>query len=239
MDQATIFPWHSHAWGEFVYAYSGLMEIKLTQRHLLAPSQYGIWIPPHVEHIGLNRHAASYCSVYLAKEWCDQLPETTCALTVTPLTRSILEHLRHHIPARPPSAAEQRLLSVLVDQLIQAPCAGSYLPGSKDPQLSHVLADLQHNPADPRSLAQLASSVNTSERTLMRRCQRDLGMSFAEWRQRLKTVKAMEMLEQGVSVETTALDLGYSSASAFIAMFRRLINMTPDEYRRNHQAGTS
>jgi AraC-like DNA-binding protein len=32
-------------------------------------------------------------------------------------------------------------------------------------------------------------------------------------------------------VATIALDLGYASASAFIAMFRRMTGVTPDEQR--------
>jgi AraC-like DNA-binding protein len=42
----------------------------------------------------------------------------------------------------------------------------------------------------------------------------------------------MPHLEAGRSVEAVALDLGYSSASAFIAMFKRLVGVTPDAVRR-------
>ncbi|BCQ61477.1 hypothetical protein PBOI14_32270 [Pseudomonas sp. Boi14] len=66
----------------------------------------------------------------------------------------------------------------------------------------------------------------------MRRSQRELGMSLVEWRQRLKVVQALALLEQGRTVESIGLDLGYSSASAFISMFRRMMGTTPDEYRR-------
>jgi AraC-like DNA-binding protein len=43
----------------------------------------------------------------------------------------------------------------------------------------------------------------------------------------------MPLLEAGDKVESIALDLGYASSSAFIAMFRRLMHITPDEYRKN------
>ena len=33
------YPRHRHAWGEFVYAYSGVMELKMRDRHYLAPPQ--------------------------------------------------------------------------------------------------------------------------------------------------------------------------------------------------------
>ncbi|MEZ5703421.1 MAG: helix-turn-helix domain-containing protein [Burkholderiaceae bacterium] len=81
-------------------------------------------------------------------------------------------------------------------------------------------------------MAEFAQAAHTSERTLARRCERDLGMSLADWRQRLRVVRALPMLESGQKVEAVALDLGYGSASAFIAMFRRLMGVTPDEFRK-------
>lgn len=235
----AIYPQHCHAWGEFVYSFSGVMEVKLADRHYLAPPQYGIWLPPHLEHVGLNRHEACHCSLYLAPPHSDRLPKSPCALSVSPLVRSLLEHLRQHPPGLPRTEAEERLLQVLVDQLAASPCAGSYLPTSDDPLLGPVLAALEARPADNRSLVELAKAVHTTERTLMRRCQRELGMSLAEWRQRLRVVKAMPLLEAGHKVEAIALDLGYASASAFITMFRRMTRITPDEFRRGMRAGSA
>ncbi len=232
MPPQASYPTHRHAWGEFVYSFSGVMEVKLAGQHYIAPPQYGIWLPPDVEHRGLNRHEAVHSSLYVAAELCAALPQTTCALTLSPLARALLEHLRQHPPGLPQSAEEQRLLQVLVDQLAHARSLGSYLPRSDDPALRALLQALEDNPGDPRSLAELAAQVHSTERTLSRRCQRDLGMSFAEWRQRLRVVKALPRLEGGDKVEAIALDLGYASASAFIAMFRILTGVTPDEHRR-------
>lgn len=228
----ATYPRHRHAWGEFVYSFSGVMEVKLDNHHYLAPPQYGIWLPPRVEHTGLNRYETCFCSVYVAEEYCAALPRSTCAITVSPLVRALLDHLRQHPPGPQRSDEDERLLRVLVDQLAGAPCAGSYLPTSDDPLLGPVLRALEAQPGDNRSLPELAHTAHTTERTLMRRCQRDLGMSFAEWRQRLRVVKAMPRLEAGHTVENIALDLGYGSASAFIAMFRRMLGVTPDEFRR-------
>jgi AraC-like DNA-binding protein len=44
-------------------------------------------------------------------------------------------------------------------------------------------------------------------------------------------VKAMPRLEANEKVEHISAKLGYSNASAFIAMFRRMTGVTPDEYR--------
>ena len=169
MPADATYPQHSHAWGEFVYSYSGVMEIKLAERHYLAPPQYGIWLPPKVEHTGQNRYEAFHSSLYVSEELCGRLPATACALAVSPLVRAMLEHLRLHPPASPRSESGERLLHVLVDQLGGATCVGSYLPTSEDPVLSRVLRDLEQNPADNRLLPALAQAANTTERTLISR----------------------------------------------------------------------
>ncbi|WP_081724232.1 AraC family transcriptional regulator [Advenella kashmirensis] len=231
----TVYPRHLHDWGEFVYSFSGVMEIELAQQHYLAPPQYGMWLPPQTAHVAFNRHAASHCSLYIDKALCRHLPQVTCALTVSPFMRALLEELRRTPPGIPGTPQEQRLLQVLVDLLEQAECTGTYLPASNDPLLKPVLLALQANPGDSRTIAEFATLNHTTERTLMRRCQRDLGMSFVEWRQRLKVLTSLARLDKGETVETIGLDLGYSSASAFISMFRRLMGTTPDEYRKGNR----
>ncbi len=43
----------------------------------------------------------------------------------------------------------------------------------------------------------------------------------------------MSMLDQGKTVESIALDLGYANASAFINMFKRWVQCTPDQFRKS------
>jgi len=228
----SSYPRHRHLWGEFVYAFSGVMELKLADRHYLAPPQYGMWLPPEIEHVGLNRHEATFCSLYLAPERCRDLPQEPCALAVSPLVKALLEQLRARGVDTPRTPRDARLVDVLLDELAAAPRQGTYLPTSGDPLLQPILAALETRPDDARTLAQWARRVHSTERTLVRRCQRDLGMSFGEWRQRLRVVRALAMLEAGRSVESIALDLGYSTSSAFIAMFQRMMGTSPDKLRR-------
>ncbi|MBI3144547.1 MAG: helix-turn-helix transcriptional regulator [Pseudogulbenkiania sp.] len=232
LEAGSEYPAHRHDWGQFVYSFSGVLEIGLAGRHYLAPPQYGIWIPPHIEHVASNRYEASYCSLQLEATLCERLPREGCTLAINPLIRAILEMLRQRRLDYPRSEEERRLFLVLLDQLAVSPSHDSYLPTSGDPQLGKVLHGMQQQPGDMRSLAEWAHSVHSTERTLSRRCHRDLGMSFSEWRQRLKVVQAIALLEAGRTVQAIALELGYSNASAFIAMFQRLMGLTPEEYRR-------
>lgn len=231
MPKNATYPHHSHPWGELVYSYSGLMEISLNDGHYLAPPQYAVWLPPGVEHRGLNRHAAVHCSLYVDRALCAPLPDRTTALEVSPLLRSMLEHLRATKDGDPSVPERLRFLQVVVDIVAAAPRVGTYLPWSTDALLEPILTRLQENPSDNRSLAEYGRLANTTERTLIRRCLRDLGMPFSEWKQRLRVVKAMPLLEANKTVEHISAKLGYSNASAFIAMFRRMTGVTPDEYR--------
>lgn len=52
-------------------------------------------------------------------------------------------------------------------------------------------------------------------------------MSFNAWRQQLRLMEALPRLLAGDSVQRVAQDLGYGSARAFSAMFRRLLGENP------------
>ena len=138
----------------------------------------------------------------------------------------------------PQTEADLRLCEVVRDRLLLAPTQESYLPRSTDKYLAPILQALENHPGDSTTIAQWAQRVYTTERTLARRCQAQLGMSLSEWRQRLRFLHAISLLEQGRSVQDIALELGYSSASALIVMFQQQAGTTPERYRagRRHVA---
>jgi AraC-like DNA-binding protein len=60
---------------------------------------------------------------------------------------------------------------------------------------------------------------------------RETGYSFSAWRQRLRLLRSLELLAEGVPVSHIALDLGWASPSAFIQLFKREFGDTPGIYR--------
>ena len=235
MPENTVYPVHRHPWGEFVFSFSGVLEMKADGKEFRVPPSFGLWHPPESEHHGSNTRRSIHSSLYVDKELAIErgMPDETCALLVNPMLKAILNHLRFQPPQPPYTREDRKLLDVVLDQLVVAPITGSYLPVSSDPLLNKVLGYLKDNPASDRPLHVLARQFGTTDRTLARKAQQDLGMSVSEWRQRHKVLRSIPMLQEGMCVESIALDLGYSTASAFIAMFRRLLDTTPDEYRRN------
>ncbi|MFS8044385.1 AraC family transcriptional regulator [Rhizobium sp. BR 314] len=227
----TIIPKKSQPWGELNYAITGVAEFDIEGVRYLSPPHYAIWLPPETMHGVGMQHDLRYATVYVERALCANLPAQTSTLSISPLLKAILADFAARDVTMPETAEDLRLAQVLVDQIRLAPRCESYLPLSDDALLGPVLAALQADPGDRHSLSEWARRVGTTERTLSRRCQDDLGLSFNEWRQRLKLVAALSLIEAGEPVQRIASRLGYSNASAFIAMFRRLTGTSPTQMR--------
>jgi len=223
----TLFPPQRAPWGKLLFPISGVADFTIAGQRYVSPPAYAIWIPAEVLHESQTPHATRYASVYVRQDLCHGLPEVPTTLSLSPLIRAIVADFAMRNVTDPLTDADERLSRVLLDQLLLAPRHDSYLPSSDDPLLSPVLSALRDTPSDRRSLAEWARAVNTTERTLSRRCRTTLGMSFHDWRQRLKLVTALTLLEAGVPVKVVSQQLGYSATSAFIAMFRQLTGTSP------------
>jgi AraC-like DNA-binding protein len=162
------------------------------------------------------------------------LPQQACTLAISDIVKAILKDFAMRDVKIPEHEADIRLGQVLVDQLQLAPVHECYLPYASSPGLLGILEALQTEPGDNRPLANWASQIHVSERTLARQFIRELGMSFGEWRQRLRFLAAIEALDSHRSIQDIAFDMGYSTGSAFIAMFQRQAGCTPEQYRRSH-----
>ena len=89
---------------------------------------------------------------------------------------------------------------------------------------------LEDLPANQHGLDEWAREVGASKRTLTRLFPAQTGMSFGLWCQQRRLLRALEFLDSGYNVTAVALELGYESTSAFIAMFRRCLGETPARY---------
>ncbi|QKJ87968.1 AraC family transcriptional regulator [Paramixta manurensis] len=227
---------HAHAWGQAIFVKCNVLEMHVEGQRLLTPTDLPIWIPPGKQHASYNLKQAYFRTFNIAAALCGELPAQACLLKVGPIASAIMEDCAERQVLNPQTAQDLRLCEVLYDQLHKAEVQTSYLPYSSDKYLAPILQALEQNPADNTTLAQWAQRVYTTERTLARRCRALLGMSFSEWRQRLRFLHAISLLEQGKTVQDTALDLGYSSASALIVMFQQQSGTTPERYRQSQAA---
>lgn len=234
VEGRAVFAPRRQPWGKIGFALTGVMEVSAADRRFLSPPHYATWIPPDTLHQCHNRDSVRFVSIYLGTQLCDAMPDVPCTLALSPLVRAILADFQAREVTVPETDDDVRLARVLMDQFAKARRCPSYLPVTDDPLIQPITDALQARPNDRRSLADWAEMSGTTERTVSRRFQRCLGISFNEWRQRLKLVVALSRIDQGDAVQDIAQDLGYSTPSAFIAMFRKLTGASPTSLSENH-----
>ncbi|AJP59612.1 AraC family transcriptional regulator [Pandoraea vervacti] len=226
-EGGQVFESRRQPWGKVGFALTGVMEVIVEGKHFLSPPHYATWIPAQASHRCHNRQSVRFVTIYIDHDGCRDMPETACTLALSPLIRVIFSDFLSRDVMTPQGEDDLRLARVLMDQLRKAPRRDSYLPVSDDPLVRPITDALQSHPSDRRSLADWAESLGATERTVSRRFQSSMGISFNEWRQRLKLVIALSQIEEGKPVQRIADDLGYSTPSAFIAMFRRQTGTSP------------
>lgn len=222
---------HSHPWGQVQLISGGILEMEAEDTRFLAPPHLAIWVPAGVTHKSYNRKPLAYCSINIATAMTESFPSQTSLIQVTPIVSAIVDDFRQRNISIAKGSQDVRLIQVLLDQLATQKAEHHFLPSSRHKYLAPLLAAVEENPTDNSSLAEWAKQVHTTERTLARYCQTELGMSFTEWRLRVRYLYSMELLRSGHSVKEVALTLGYNQASPFIAMFKKYSGQTPEQYK--------
>lgn len=232
LPAASWLPPHRHEWAELAYAVSGVLEVRTPTGSFLAPRQRAVWIPPGVEHEARTAARTEMRSLYLDREAVRWAPARCRVLEISALVRELIRAVASLPVEYGVEGPEGRIVSVLLDRLRIAPEVRFSVPLPADPRLAAICASLRTTPDDRRTLGEWARAAGASERTLGRLFLRETGVSFREWRLRLRLLAALTALEEGTSVTAVALDSGYDSPSAFIAAFKRVFGGTPTQLFR-------
>ncbi len=222
-------PPHRHAEGQLFGAARGVLTVGTEAGLWVVPASHAVWVPPHERHSLRSHGAFDGSSVYVAEAACAGLPATACAIRCTGLLREAVARAATW-DGGPPDAARRRIAGLILDEIRAATPEAPGLPLPADARLMRIARALLDDLADPRGLDDWARFGAVSARTLSRRFVAETGFTFADWRQRARLMRAVQMLAAGTSVTAIALDLGYDNVSAFIAMFRRQHGVTPARF---------
>lgn len=228
-DAHVIAP-HRHPRGQLLYAESGVMQVSVGLSTWRISPHCGVWVPSDMPHQVSATTGVSYRSLFVSPVLSKALPCCGTALEIEPLTRELMCEAATFGAAYQPGSAEARLLAVLQDRLNKLSSAKLSLRLPRDVRAKRVCQALLDHPADDRSLAAWGRLVGASNRTLARLFLRETGMTFGAWAQTMRLTLSLERLAQGASVTRVALEFGYATPSAFSAMFRRRLGVSPSRY---------
>jgi transcriptional regulator GlxA family with amidase domain len=97
-------------------------------------------------------------------------------------------------------------------------------------KVQHWLSAQRENPV---SVADIARRACLEPRTFLRRFLQATGMKPSEYQRRLRITRAREMLEfSRKSVDEIAASVGYDDVGGFRQVFRKIVGLTPSQYRQ-------
>jgi AraC-like DNA-binding protein len=232
----SYFPEHQHAWGQVVYAISGVLTVAIVRRSFVISPEQGVWLPTGVPHRVGTLLGAEFRSLWIAPNAIEGLPGEPTVFNVSPLLRALIVEAAGLEGDQGGPGYADRVTRLILDQLRQASPLPSALPWPRGETLNRLCEALYADPTDERSAEEWGKELGMSGRTLSRRFEADVGTSLRSWRRRMRLFKAIELLGGGMDVTRTALDLGYGSSSAFIYAFRTVMGTSPQAYMRSTTA---
>ena len=109
-----------------------------------------------------------------------------------------------------------------------------WTPFGNAPDLERAIAFARDH-IETASIADTAVAAGMSERTLRRRFQDELGISWREFINEIRMTEAMRLLGRGESsVTETAYAVGFNSLGAFTVAFSNYTGSTPSAYARSN-----
>jgi AraC-like DNA-binding protein/quercetin dioxygenase-like cupin family protein len=227
MPAGVAFNWHVHDDHQLAWAASGVLTVRTEAADWVLPPTRALWIPAGLRHETLAAAVATLRSLYIRPDrspvsWADPVP-----VAVPPMLAELIGYLDSDTLDAGQRARAEALLG---DLLRPVPMTTIQVRMPEDERAAEVAARLLADPADERTLADWGAQVSASARTLARAFIADTGMTFGQWRRLARLQAALPPLASGQAISTVARHVGYQTASAFVAAFRKETGLTPAAY---------
>ncbi|MFK5979047.1 MAG: helix-turn-helix transcriptional regulator [Rhizobiaceae bacterium] len=224
-----VIPLHHHERDQLLYAISGTMRLRTEHEAWVVPPAGAIYIPAGISHSVSMHGDVDMRTLYIDAENTHEQPKTLRAITVSNLLRELILALSEEPVTYDPASRAGAIAKMIEIEIGRARELSLHFPLPHDPRLQILCAGLIANPSDRRTLDEWSEIAGASPRTLTRLFERDLGMSFNQWRQRIRFHSALEALSHGKPISHVAHQHGYRSASAFSAAFNKVMGAPPSQ----------
>lgn len=226
--------WHAHEMHQLLYASSGSLVLTVAKKRWLLPPQRAAWISAQTRHLVSSKTGASLRTVYLSRSLVCT-PDVDCRVfAVTPIAREmILFAMRWRADDEHADRTRRAYFEALAGlaREFMAGIEPFYLPTPESAELARAMRFVDEH-LDDATVENTAKAAGTSVRTLSRRFDAEARMSFRDYLQYARMLRAMELLARpNASVTKTAYDVGFTSLGAFTTAFRERCGETPSEFR--------
>lgn len=225
---------HRHERAQLLFASRGVMSVTTAEGAWVVPPLRAVWIPAQTDHRIVCSGNVSMRTLYVSQDQLENPPEQCSVVSVPPLLRELILYAVEMPRLYNTSGPDGRIAQVIIDSIQKLQVAPLDLPIPDDIKLLKIHQALTSKPADQRTLSEWADNVGVTSRTLARKIKAETNLTFGQWRQQIRLLEALRRLGQKEAVTRVAVDLGYDSPSAFIAMFKKALGSTPGQYFKMH-----
>lgn len=108
----------------------------------------------------------------------------------------------------------------------------------ENPQISKPIQEscnfIQLHSAEKLDIADIAAQTGYSEYYFSKKFKKEMGISVKDYIKETKINRAKILLKSGMSIQDITEELHFNSQSYFTEIFRKLVGMTPAEYRNSN-----
>jgi len=222
---------HSHVRGQLLYATAGAMRVSAAGGSWTVPPQRAMWIPAGTRHALRMVGQVTMRTLYIRPAdapWTDPVCKV---IEVSGLLRELILGALEEPAACEEGSRGELINRLILSELNKAERVPIRVPMPQDLRLLTICNFLLEHPESNDTIELWSERVGFSGRTIARRFQAETGLNFGEWRQQVRIAEAVCRLSLGQSIKVIAAALGYTSSSAFIAMFRKALGKAPQQYR--------
>lgn len=222
----------THEAGLFGYIESGMIQLRTVRECLIFSAGMTVYVPPGIQYIKKSiKGAAKNWFIHLPKEYTKNLPDEITTFGTSELLLAVFQRIRIHEKTTSENSPYMRLMAVLIDEISHLKKTNHlHIPIPRATSLIKVAAEILKNPSDMQSIDHWSSVAAMSRRSFTKHFKKETGLSFSLWRQRVKLVAALKMLEQKRTNTEIAITLGYKNASTFNVLFSRQFGTSPGRY---------
>ena len=224
-----VIPLHEHERDQLLYAISGIMRLRTEREAWIVPPEGAVYIPAGTGHSVSMHGNVDMRTLYIDTIAPPKRPRALSVVAVSNLLRELILALSKEPVVYDPNSRGGLIAQMIELEIGRARELSLHVPLPKDSRLQRLCAEHLADPSDRRTLDDWSEIAGASTRTLARLFERDMGMSFNRWRQRIRFHNALEALSCGEPISRVAQQHGYRSASAFSAAFGKVMGTPPSK----------
>jgi AraC-like DNA-binding protein len=220
---------HRHRLGQLVYPVRGVVSIESAGGTWVVTTRSAVAIPPWHEHRVSAYGNASIRSVFVDPDVHPTLLTQAVTVRISDLLHELIREAGRYYTDVAADGVATSIIGLITKLLPTMPIAQDsiWVPRIESPLLREIAAAHEHDPGDSTTANEWARRLGFSPRHFARVFKAETGVPFSSWHALVQVRHALVQLAAGQSVTRVAMDLGYSSTSAFIEMFKRHTGRTP------------